>query len=113
MLLAPLYHRVDERIQKHFSCFSQYGSLFPGEPLNQKVNICITFDDATRDFYDVVFPLLNTYRLKALLAVPVAFVGSEGYCSWKELGEMSKSGLVKIASHSMSHPDMTLKKCSS
>jgi peptidoglycan/xylan/chitin deacetylase (PgdA/CDA1 family) len=108
MLLVPLYHRVDRRIQKHFLCFSQYGSLFPGEPLNGKINICITFDDATRDFYEVVFPLLKTYRLKALLAVPVAFVGKEGYCTWKELEEMSKSEFVKIASHSMRHPDMTM-----
>lgn len=109
MLLAPLYHQVDRRIENHFSFFSQYPSKWPGDPLEKGVNFCLTFDDATSDFYEVVFPLLKVYQLKAVLAVPTAFIGKKGYCSWEQLDEMNKSGLVKIASHSATHLNLTQK----
>ena len=107
LLVVPLYHRVDHEIERHFAFFKEFSMKFPGESLERGINVCITFDDATDDFYQIAFPLIKSYDLKTLLAVPVQFVGKESYCSWKELREICKSKQVKIASHSMSHPNMT------
>lgn len=108
--------------------------VVPGEPLPQSgIAICLTFDDAYYDFYHNVFPLLKKHQVKALLAVPVKYIVDETkipdetrlqvpyvqgmedpnyapkipFCTWNELREMSQSGLVEIASHSLSHANLS------
>ncbi len=139
MLICPLYHRVNKEVYSnsleimdaHLCHISRhFNVVLPGEPLSrQKLNVCLTFDDAFFDFYHLVFPLLRKYSVRAVLAVPVKYIMDdtsvpaevrlsvlheeshlEGiyqikapYCTWKELKEMSESGLVSIASHSYSH----------
>lgn len=139
MLICPLYHRVNKEVYsnsleimdahlRHIS--RRFNVVLPGEPLHrQKLNVCLTFDDAFFDFYHLVFPLLKKYSVRAVLAVPVQYILDDTtipvtvrlsvpheeshldgvyqhkapYCTWKELKEMSESGLVSIASHSYSH----------
>jgi peptidoglycan/xylan/chitin deacetylase (PgdA/CDA1 family) len=139
MLICPLYHRVNKEVYsnsleimdahiRHIS--GHFKVVLPGEPLSrQKLNVCLTFDDAFFDFYHLVFPLLKKYSVRAVLAVPVKYILDDTavpaevrlsvpheeshldgvyqhkapYCTWKELKEMSESGLVSIASHSYSH----------
>lgn len=139
MLICPLYHRVDKEVYSnsreimdaHLRHIARnFNVVLPGEPLRRhKLNVCLTFDDAFFDFYHLVFPLLQMYSLRAVLAVPVKYILEdtsvpaearlstpheeshlEGvyqqqapYCTWKELKEMAESGLVAIASHSYSH----------
>jgi peptidoglycan/xylan/chitin deacetylase (PgdA/CDA1 family) len=139
MLICPLYHRVNkevysnslETIDAHLRHIAgHFNVVLPGEPLNrQKLNVCLTFDDAFFDFYHLVFPLLKKYSVRAVLAVPVKYIlddtsvpvhvrlavpheeshldgiyqSKAPYCTWKELKEMSGSGFVSIASHSYSH----------
>jgi len=144
MLLILMYHRVGDRrlgsgnppevLESHFAEFRRRGRVvLPGEPLSAgHLNVCLTFDDAYVDFYAHVFPLLKKYSLRAVLAVPTAFVISKTslsmgerlsvtqdeamqgelfrikapFCTWAELREMSASGRVEIASHSHRHPDL-------
>ena len=107
MLYVPLYHRVDRAIETHFVYFKQSAQVvLPGEPLSTPFSVCLTFDDATRDFYEIAFPLLKRHRLRALLAVPVDLIGREGFCSWDQLKEMAHSGSVEIASHSVYHHNL-------
>jgi peptidoglycan/xylan/chitin deacetylase (PgdA/CDA1 family) len=80
-----------------------------------------------------VFPLLKKYNLKALLAVPAAYILDETnldpsirlslkhheiydrenyktyapFCTYVELREMVQSGHITIASHSMNHVNLT------
>lgn len=137
MLLIPFYHRVGEGkyatplpyLEEHFSWIQKNAqNVLPGDLLVGKWNICLSFDDATFDFYYYIFPLLKKYKLKALLAVPSAYIlenatesarerlkklesfsfqkenfPSPCFCSWEELREMQQSGLVQVASHSHSH----------
>jgi peptidoglycan/xylan/chitin deacetylase (PgdA/CDA1 family) len=139
MLICPLYHRVNKEVysntfeimEAHLRHISvQYNVVLPGEPLvSNTLNVCLTFDDACYDFYHLVFPLLQKYSLRALLAVPVKYIQDDTtvsadvrlavrheeahldgvyqlnapYCTWRELKEMTESGLVAIASHSYSH----------
>jgi biofilm PGA synthesis lipoprotein PgaB len=75
--------------------------------------ILLTVDDGLESFYHVLFPLLKQYQFKAVLAI-VGKWTDDGYtknyepfgnkearmASWKQLKEMSDSGLVEIISHS-------------
>jgi peptidoglycan/xylan/chitin deacetylase (PgdA/CDA1 family) len=112
----------------------RYPVVLPGEPLTpRRLNLCLTFDDARADFYAHVFPLLQEFSLKAVLAVPTAFIvestalglseriavaeehAMQGdvfrtktpFCTWTELRAMADSGLVEVASHSHRHVDLT------
>jgi len=107
--------------------------VLPGEPVRPgRLSVCLTFDDAYADFYAHVFPLLEKFSLRALLAVPTAFVISQTslplaerlsvtqneamrgeffqsrapFCTWEELRRMVSSGWVQVASHSHRHLDL-------
>ena len=130
-MLALLYHRAGVGkyanspafLEKHLSWIKEnFRTVLPGDCL-QKQDVCLTFDDATYDFYYYVFPLLQRLQLKAVLAVPAGFIqktsslhpksraeADQGdmFCTWEELREIKRSNLVEIASHSMSHPNLLL-----
>ena len=85
-----------------------------GRPLPEKA-ILLSFDDAYLSFYTRVFPLLKAFNFPAVLGVvgawtdlrrtaPVMY-GEQGtsatprFATWRQIREMSESGLVEIASH--------------
>ncbi len=137
MLLILMYHRVDgvtggsSAFAEHLrSLAASHPLVLPGDPLPPgELSVCLTFDDATADFYHRVFPLLQALSAKALVAVPTAYVeadtdepverrlsaqheavASGSYavpgtplCTWRELREMQDSGRVVCASHSHTH----------
>ena len=143
MLAALMYHRAGTGkhsndptlLEKHLGHIKEhYNVVLPGDPLKpKKLSVCLTFDDATFDFYHIVFPLLQKFQLRALLAVPVDYIlekttlppelrlsvpytlaMQEGFyqknapfCTFEELNDMVTSGHVEVASHSRSHPNMT------
>ncbi|MCP5469583.1 MAG: polysaccharide deacetylase family protein [Chlamydiales bacterium] len=141
MLLTLLYHRVGpgkysnmfEMLEQNFVHIAKrYPSVLPGDPLD-KISVCLTFDDASYDFYHYVFPLLKKYNLRALLgvathyildttkvsaeerlSVPYTMAMQDGFydqkapfCTWKEINEMVESGHVEVASHSHKHCNLT------
>ncbi|MDD5052453.1 MAG: polysaccharide deacetylase family protein [Sulfuricurvum sp.] len=143
MLPVVMYHHINSddlplsnsetMMESHLKLISErYTTVFPGHTLLPNA-ICLTFDDAYFDFYHYVFPLLKKYNLKALLAVPTAYILEdtlieaskrlslkhheiyEGdnyktyapFCTYNELREMLKSGYVVIASHSINHINLS------
>lgn len=143
MFSVVMYHHInsddlplsnsDKMMEEHLRLISErYRTIFPGETAGSNT-ICLTFDDAYFDFYHYVFPLLKTYNLKALLAVPSAYIledtdlSSERrlslrhheiyeadnyttyapFCTYMELREMMQSGHIVIASHSMNHLNLS------
>lgn len=66
--------------------------------------VLITIDDGLYSFYENGYPVLKEYGVHATLFMPVDRIGQPGYMDWKELKEVSDSGLVTIGSHTMSHP---------
>jgi peptidoglycan/xylan/chitin deacetylase (PgdA/CDA1 family) len=142
MLLILMYHRVHGRgqsldaLETHLRYLADHHPIvLPGEALaKSELSVCLTFDDATADFFYCVFPLLQRLNIKALVAVPTQYIEHSsridrqqrlaaqqgaamrgGYavagsplCTWQELREMQSAGLVSCASHSHSHVDMTL-----
>lgn len=72
-----------------------------GDPIRSAV---LTFDDGDEGFYEVVFPLLKTYRMKAVVFIIPGWVGREGMLTWEQIQEMHESELVDFQSHSRHHP---------
>ena len=73
-----------------------------------KNSVALTFDDGYYDNYKNAFPLLKKYKMKATLYLNTAYVEDENnrefkYLSWKEIEEMSSSGVFDIELHSHRH----------
>lgn len=73
-----------------------------------KNSVALTFDDGYYDNYKNAFPLLKKYKMKATLYLNTAYVEDENnraynYLSWKEIEEMSGSGVFDIELHSHKH----------
>ena len=71
----------------------------------------ITFDDGYLDNYTRAYPILKKYNLPATIFVVINRLGNkmgnDEYMSWVQVRELSDSGLVTIASHSMNHPNLS------
>jgi peptidoglycan/xylan/chitin deacetylase (PgdA/CDA1 family) len=65
--------------------------------------VVLTIDDADRSVYELAFPMLRKYGMKAHLFVPTAKVGTSwselNVCTWEQLAEMEASGNILIGSH--------------
>lgn len=142
MLIALMYHRVintllaaegNQAFVNHLSMIAQqFRVVAPGDELiRNKINVCLTFDDAYFDFYHYVFPLLQKFNIKAVLGIPVGliledtnvsaelrlqapYLNSGGavqtqatLCTWHEIREMVTSGLVIPACHGLTHQKIT------
>jgi len=81
--------------------YMDYGAPLPAKP------VMINFDDGFTNAYDVVFPILKKFNMKATLFVITNSVGHGLYASWDQLKEMQKSGLMEMGSHTLWHPYLT------
>ncbi|HEY7910121.1 MAG TPA: polysaccharide deacetylase family protein, partial [Thermomicrobiales bacterium] len=111
---------ADFAAQMQWLVTNGYHTVFPSE-LNAALTkggslptkpIVLTFDDGYRDFYDQAWPVLKQYGLKASSAVITNFVdkgdrGDTMYMNWNMVKELDRSGMVEIASHTLSHPDLS------
>ena len=123
-----------EILEKHFEFISKnYKTIFCGEKLSIfKTDLLLVFDDGFFDFYYYVYPLLKKYNLKAVLSIPTKYILTDTnienkkrlsikhsdmiynpsvinyapFCTWKEIKEMSESGYIEVASHSINHPNL-------
>lgn len=83
--------------------------LKTGIPLPPKP-IVLTFDDGYVGHYQYVYPLLKKYGYPATFAIYTSKVGKKlgrSSLNWAQLKEMAKDPLVTIASHTLTHPDLT------
>lgn len=74
--------------------------LADGGPLPEKP-VLITFDDGYRSTYELLYPLLQTYQMKAVVSVITLMpdLPADNFLSWDMCREMAESGLVEIGSH--------------
>lgn len=117
-------------LKQHLKYISKnFTSVFPTFEKLPKKPICLVFDDGYYDFYKYIYPLLKEFNLKALLAVVPKYILPDTdkdekirlsfehnelfkeykngtFCTYKELKEMSDSGLVQIVSHSYNHKNL-------
>ncbi|MDF2988125.1 MAG: putative xylanase/chitin deacetylase [Eubacterium sp.] len=65
--------------------------------------VVITFDDGYEDNYNTVFNIIKKYHVKITIFVATRFIDKQYYLTSREIGEMDRSGLVSIQSHTVSH----------
>jgi len=138
-LLILMYHQVYHPskleyltlFESHLEYLTKnFNITTPGGPLdNNRLNVCLTFDDAYADFYFCIYPLLKKYKCKAVLGIPTSFIQDETtlspntrlavpypeglhtpqkspLCTWAEIKEMVASQYVIPASHSHTHANL-------
>lgn len=95
------------RLEEDFRWLTENGyrtvlprELAAGRPLPEKA-VLVTFDDGYRSNYELAYPLLRKYQVKAVIAIMVYMQDTRagGFLSWDMCREMTASGLVEIGSH--------------
>lgn len=83
--------------------------LATGNPLPERA-VLITFDDGYRSNYELAFPILVEYRMKAVISLIGHHLddGDAWFLTWDQCREMQESGFVEFGSHTYSqHPAET------
>lgn len=65
--------------------------------------VMLTFDDGYDDNYTVLFPLIEEYNIKVTIFVITGMIGDTHHMTAGQIEEMSRSELVSIQSHTVSH----------
>lgn len=79
-----------------------------------KKYLCITIDDGYRSNYELAFPLLKKYNMKADISVITSRIHTSyvitseiDKLSWNDLNVMQDSGLVNIYNHTSNHKQLS------
>lgn len=75
--------------------------------MTSRKQIVLTFDDGYSDFYSNVYPLILKHHMKAVVFIPVNYIGKPKYLTWDQVKEMSESNAIIFESHSLQHYPMT------
>tara|TARA_B110000003_G_scaffold89929_1_gene91998 strand:- start:12313 stop:13053 length:741 start_codon:yes stop_codon:yes gene_type:complete len=70
----------------------------------ERLPICLTFDDGFLSDYDIVLPALMERNAKATFFIVHDYIGKEGYMQKEHIIELSNAGM-QIGSHSKTHPN--------
>lgn len=121
------YHGVKENERKRFAAqmdtvlrISQAGPLNMREIQPGRHHVAITFDDGFVSFIENALPELEKRNIPCTLFVPTACLGerapwltspdhpdyNEIVMTAKQLRELAATGLIKIGSHLMNHPNL-------
>ncbi len=86
----------------HSVTVSEIAAALEGKATLPQRPVAITFDDGWREQYDVAFPILQRYGMRATFFVSTSFIGYPRFITWEELAEMRDAGM-EIASHGRKH----------
>ena len=84
-----------------------YDHLRTGKELPPKA-VVLTFDDGYLGQYQQAYPLLKQFRFPASFFVHTAAVGvvtGKPHMSWSQLQALDREGLVRVESHTVTHPE--------
>ncbi len=83
-LKAEGYHVVDIH---QMAAFMAFDATLPPKA------VVLTFDDQSRLFYDLIFPILRTHQFPGTLFITPGAVGAESMATWTQLNEMMEAGI--------------------
>ncbi|MBC7225803.1 MAG: polysaccharide deacetylase family protein [Thermoflexales bacterium] len=84
---------------------SEIAAALDGKATLPQRPIALTFDDGWREQYDIAFPILQRYGMRATFFVSTSFVGYSRFMTWEELAELRDAGM-EIASHGRKHVNL-------
>ncbi len=89
-----------------------------GASESNRIKVVLTFDDAFRNFYEVILPLLREVNVPATLFVPPGFINGDGNhplyharfqhlrpMTWEHILESTEAG-IEIGSHTYQHTNL-------
>jgi peptidoglycan/xylan/chitin deacetylase (PgdA/CDA1 family) len=76
------------------------------QPIPEKA-VAITIDDGFSSAYQVVWPILKKYQVKATLFLYTDVIGAPVALNWPQVQEMTASGLIDVQSHGKSHASLS------
>ena len=89
-----------------------YIQYLEGKAILPEKPIVITFDDGYTSNYEYAYPLLKKYGMKATIFVITSRMGTQEttypHFTWEQAREMENSGVIRIESHTNTHPDMSV-----
>ncbi|MCX8066281.1 MAG: polysaccharide deacetylase family protein [Anaerolineae bacterium] len=91
-----------QRLGYHSVTVSEVAAALEGTTTLPERPIVLTFDDGWREQYEVAFPLLQRYGMRATFFVTTSFIGYSRFMTWEELAELRDAGM-EIASHGRKH----------
>ena len=90
------YHPVD---------FNDLRAYFGGLTALPSKPLVITLDDGYSDLYTTAYPILKSFRFKAVAYIVTSFVGQSRYVTSEQIVEMDQNG-IQIASHTIDHANI-------
>jgi peptidoglycan/xylan/chitin deacetylase (PgdA/CDA1 family) len=105
---TPVFEEQLAWLAEHHYAVARLGpvvdALRAGRPLEPQT-VAITVDDGRRSQYTEMFPIIQRYHVPVTLFVYTDAISLEpDALTWEQIGEMLKSGLVDVQSHTCSHP---------
>jgi peptidoglycan/xylan/chitin deacetylase (PgdA/CDA1 family) len=102
-------------IKKHFEPLSlaTFARIVKGEYTPKKDAVLVTFDDGVEDNYTNAYPILKKYGVPAVIFFATDYAGKlhtgpQGFpfqfLTWEQAKKMTDEGLVRIESHTHTHP---------
>ena len=113
-----MYHRVTpDRLEQQLQFLHDNGyrtlrldefiAFLHGDLSLQAAAVLLTFDDGDCSWYDVAYPLLKKFGMKATGFLVPAFMkehpNSGPWLSWTQVREMEAAGIFSFASHTFRH----------
>lgn len=83
--------------------FDELADALEGKGSLPALPVILTFDDGYLDFYHIAWPILQNFGMRATVFIPTGLIGSGAYMTWPMVEEISRSSLITIAAHSVSH----------
>ena len=71
--------------------------------LTREGSISISFDDGYKDNLDIVFPIVEKYKIPIIIFICPSLIGTDGYLSISDLMFLGRQQFIQIGSHGYSH----------
>lgn len=89
----------------HSVTISEIAAALEGQGTLPERPIALTFDDGWKEQYEIAFPILQKYGMRATFFVTTSLIGNPRFMTWEQLAELRDAGM-EIASHGRKHTSL-------